>query len=123
MTRLTARLIGLAVLVALVLGVVTLGPAACSKIRSLRAQNRVTQGQLTAAGESGADAVTTTGNVSAAERSPEDLTRTNEKEIRNAPGANDAVNPAVRDAGLRSLCRRSAYRDSERCRLLEAPAP
>ena len=38
-----------------------------------------------------------------------------EKEIRNAKGADAPVDPAVRDAGLASLCRRAAYRSSERC--------
>ena len=95
-----------------------LGPAACQRIRSLSAQARLGDEQLKAAAKSGADAVDTAGRAARRERESEETTRTNEREIRHAEGADDRVHPGVRDAGLRSLCRRAAYRDSERCRLL-----
>jgi len=119
---LTARLVALGLVVLLVLGVVTLGPAACQKIRSLTAQNRVTSGQLGASQKSGSDAVNTVGNVAANESASEATTRTNEKDIRNAQGASDKVNPAVRDAGFASLCKRPAFRNSPTGRL-RCPAP
>lgn len=111
-----------ALTLALVAGVLALvlilaGPAACNKIRSLRAQAELQQGQSEALGNSARDAIATQGEAHRREAESEALTKSNEKEIRDAPGADDAVNPAVRDAGLRSLCRRAAYRDSERCRM------
>lgn len=120
--RLGTRTIALVVLALFLVVLLVAGPAGCRKLRSLGAQNKVTQGQLGASHNSAADAIATTGNTAAGERASEEMTRANDKEIRNAPGANDPVNPAARDAGLRSLCRRPAYRDSERCRLLQPPA-
>ncbi len=98
------------------------GPAACNRIRGLEAQSKVDRGQTEALGNSAADAVETQGKANQRETESEAVTRSNEKEIRNAEGANDPVNPAVRDAGLRSLCRRAAYRNSERCRVFATPA-
>jgi flagellar biosynthesis/type III secretory pathway M-ring protein FliF/YscJ len=120
MTRST--LILAAALVLLVIAGVLIGPAACNRIRSMGAQHRLEQGQNEALANSAADAINTQGAASVREQNSEELTRSNEKEIRNADGANNAVNPAVRDAGLRSLCRRAAYRDSPRCLVLE-PTP
>lgn len=98
------------------------GPAACQKIRSLGLEKRVAQEQLDAHGASAVDAIDTAGNVSAVERAADDLTRSNEKEIRNAQGADTRLDPDAQRAGLRALCRRPSYRDSERCRLLEPGA-
>lgn len=92
------------------------------KSRAQGAQARVDHAQTAAMTNSAADAVNTAGAAADRETQSEDLTRSNQQEIRNAQGANDPVNPAVRDAGLRSLCRRAAYRGSERCRLLQ-PRP
>lgn len=115
------RTLGLAIAVGILCAVLLLfGPAACNKIRSLGLQNRVNQEQMDAMGNSAVDAIETQSNVSKAETQASDLTRTNEKEIRDAEGADQAVNPAARDAGLRSLCRRRVYSDSERCRLFNA---
>lgn len=110
-----------AILAGLIL-LAVIGPAACQRIRSMGAQTRLNQGQTEALGNSAADAVKTQGEANQRETESEKLSRSNEKEIRNAPGANDPVNPATRDAALRSLCRRAAYRDSERCRVFQAPA-
>jgi hypothetical protein len=115
-------IIGAIVLAALLLLLVLAGPAACNKIRSLGAQNRLNQEQTEALANSAADAVATQGVANKREGDSETLTRSNEKDIRNAPGATDPVNPAAHDIGLRSLCKRAAYRDSERCRLLSAPS-
>ena len=93
------------------------GPAACNKIRSMGAQAKVNGAQSNAFVNSAGDAVETIGNANSRERSSDDLTATNSKEIHDAPGAKVQVDPAVDNAGLRSLCRRAAYRDSERCKL------
>lgn len=122
MLGLRSSLIMAGVIIVLVLLAVTLGPAACNRIRSQGAQNRLNQGETEALANSAHDAVETQGKANRRETESEALTRSNEKEIRDAEGANDAVNPGVNAAGLRSLCRRSAYRDSQRCKLLNAPA-
>jgi len=119
MNRTLMLAVGLALLATLLL---LLGPAACERIRSLGAQARLGREQLDAAAKSGADAVAATAGAARRERESEDLTRHNEREIRDAQGADQKVDPGVRDAGLRSLCRRAAYRDGERCRLLEPGA-
>lgn len=110
---------GLVVLV-LILGVLQVRSWQQDRLRA--AQSKIDRGQAGAARESAADAVNTVGNVAEAQRESEDLTRSNEREIRDAEGANDAVNPAVRDAGLRSLCRRAASRNDPRCRVQPTPA-
>jgi hypothetical protein len=92
-------------------------------VRAEKTAARVEAAQSGATVESAKDAISTQGNVAASERVGEDLTRKNEEEIRNAKGADQAVDPAVRDAGLASLCRRPSYRNSKRCQLRAAPAP
>lgn len=109
-------------ILALLVTILIAGPTACNKIRSMGAQGRLQQGQTEALSNSAGDAIAAQGAAAARERASEELTRTNEEEIRNAKGADAQVDPAVRDAGMRSLCRRAAYRDSERCRLLAAGA-
>lgn len=82
---------------------------------------RLEHAQGTATIESAKDAIATQGTATANEQASEQLTESNDKEIRNAKGADAAVDPAVRDAGLASLCRRPAYKSSQRCLHL-APA-
>jgi Na+/H+-translocating membrane pyrophosphatase len=94
----------------------------CSQNRQRAAQSKVDRGQSGAFQNSAADAVNTVGGVAANQMAGEDLTRRNEKEIRDAPGANDPINPALRDAAVRSLCRRTASRNDPRCRVQSAPA-
>ena len=90
-----------------------------NKSRSEGAQGRVNAAQSDAAANSSADAVNTISRSDEAATASEAQTRANEKEIRDAKGSDAAVDPAVRDAGLRSLCKRNAYRDSERCRVFK----
>ena len=92
----------------------------CQGKRMAAAEKRVEQAQTSATVESARDAIATQGAVGETQAAGEELTRTNEKDIRNAKGADAAVDPAVRDAGLASLCRRAAYRASERCLRLTA---
>jgi hypothetical protein len=116
------RVIGLVVGGIILLLIVGFALNQCQKRRSEAAQARVERGQAGAASESAKDAIGTVRASGEREKASEELTRSNEKEIRNAEGANDPVNSAVRDAGLRSLCRRPAYRNHERCKLLVAPS-
>jgi hypothetical protein len=117
-SRTVARILFVAIAAAILASILYL--QSCQAARQQGAQSRVDRGQTEALGNSAADAIATQGAAAARERASEDLGRTNEREIRNAKGANAPVDPAARDAGLRSLCRRAAYRESERCRLLGA---
>src|SRR5688572_12769141 len=103
------------VLVIIILG--TLYYCSGQRARQQAAQSKVDRSQAGAARESAEDALNTEGAVNERDRSSEDLTRTNERNIRDADGASDAVKPGARDAGLASLCRRPAYRNHERCRV------
>jgi hypothetical protein len=122
MYGLSARVIVIVVGVLLIVGVLLWGPAACQKIRSLGAQSKIDQAQGGAFQNSASDAVTTQGDTNKRETESEATTRSNEKDIRNAEGANDAVNPAVRDAGFASLCKRPSFRRSEAGKLHCPPA-
>lgn len=94
----------------------------CTQSSQHAAENDLNKGQIGALTNSAADAVNTQGAANARERESEGLTRSNEREIRHAKGADVAVDPDLNAAGLRAQCRRAAYRDTERCRLLRAPA-
>ena len=101
----------------LVLIIALAGPAACRKLHTEQARARLGEEQTQAASKSGQDAVATVGAAADREQQSDHMSEDHEKQIRNAPGAQAPVDPAVRDVGLGSLCRRAAYRDSERCRL------
>lgn len=92
----------------------------CENQRSKGAQSRVEASQANAQANSSADAIGTVAASGASEAASEDLTRSNEKDIRNAKGSNAAVDPAARDAGLRALCMRRTYRDDPQCKLLKS---
>lgn len=108
------------IVIALVLGFLQV--RSCQQSRQKAAEARLQGEQGTAAQESARDAIAAQSEAQARERASEALTRSNEKEIRDAEGANVKVGGGVHDAGLRSLCRRPAYINSERCKLLVAPA-
>lgn len=111
-----ARVVAYIVGALIVLGVVWAAIHFYNKSRSQAAQARVNSAQSEAASNSAADAVNTVAASGEAERASEDLTRSNEEQIRAASGANDKVNPAVRDAGISALCKRKAYANNPRCR-------
>jgi Flp pilus assembly protein TadB len=117
MPALTAR-VG-AMIVAAVLAVLAVWAAFhfWEKSRSQAAQARVERGQTQAMSNSAADAVGTVARSGEASAASEALTRSNEQQIRAAPGASDKVNPAERDAGIAALCRRQAYRNDPRCKV------
>lgn len=108
---------------ALVLLIGVLQVRSCINAKRAAPAAKVQGEQAKAAGNSAADAIGTQSQVNQREREGEDLTRANEKEIRNAPGADARVDDRATAAGLDSLCRRARYRDTERCRLRAAPAP
>lgn len=95
---------------------------ACADADRRATQERIEDGQQGAALNSAKDALNTQSEVNANEVQSRELDRSNAEEIRNAEGANEPVAAPVNDAGLRSLCRRAAYRDNERCRVFRAPA-
>jgi negative regulator of sigma E activity len=110
-TRTIAMIVAACVLVAVGAFVVH----SWDKRRSEAAQSRVQHSQSEALSNSGADAVNTVAASVKAAAASEELTRSNEQQIRAAQGANDKVNPAVRDAGIAALCRRQAYANDPRC--------
>ena len=105
------------VLGVLVVIIALAGPAACRKLHTEQARARLGEEQARAASTSGEDAVATVGAAANREQQSDHVSEDHEKQIRNSPGADAPVDPAVRDVGLGSLCGRAAYRDSERCRL------
>jgi hypothetical protein len=110
--RVVALVVGLIALV-LVVGLVT---RSCDKRRSMAAQERVEDAQAKAASKSAKDAIDTVAASGEATAASEELTRSNERDIRAAPGANDRVNSGVDAAGRRALCQRDAYKNTEKCK-------
>lgn len=104
------------------LAIALVGPAMCRRINQESARARLGEETARAASRNGEDAVATVGAAARREQQSDALTRDNDKEIRNAQGADVRLDPAVRDAGLDGLCRRPAYRDDQRCRLRRAAA-
>lgn len=89
--------------------------------RNAKVEARLGRNQTEAATKSGEDAVNTVGDQITAEDRVDAITRENERDIRNAPGADEAVSSELNDAALRSLCRRAAYRGREECLQFTAP--
>ena len=114
--RLSARVIGFVVAGIVAMLVIWAAIHFWQKSRSQGAQARVEQSQAQAAQDSARDAINAVEASGARETASEAITRENEANIRAAPGASDPVNPAVRDAGIAALCRRSSYANDPRCR-------
>lgn len=108
-----AKVVFWGVLVLILLALLSLGK--CAYDRSAKTEIALGKGQAGAAQASGRDAVDTVGNQAASEDEADRITEENEDAIRNAQGADAPVDPAARDAGLASLCRRAAYRGSKQC--------
>lgn len=115
--RLGARAIAAIILGVFVVGLLVFGVRQCEKRRSQASQSRVEHSQAEAASNSAADAIGTVARSGESERASEDLTRSNEKDIRNAQGANERVGAGVDVAGRRALCLRDAYRNRPECRM------
>ena len=105
----------LGILAALFLLAVIGGVRSCQTAQIAKTETRLSKGQTGAALESGADAVGTVGDVGDRASTSDQLTRENADDIRNAPGADAPVDPAVHAAGLRALCTRAAYRGRPEC--------
>lgn len=80
-----------------------------------KAEAKLAKNQVEAVQKSASDAVETVAGVGKSEAANADLSRANEKEIRSAQGANAPVDPAVRDATLRSVCKRPSYSGTAQC--------
>lgn len=93
----------------------------CEDNRRANAEAELNRGQAGANSESAQDAIGTVGEVAGRATDTDATTRENQNEIRNAPGADAPVDPAVGRAGRDSLCRRAAYRGRPEC-LHRAPA-
>jgi len=106
---------------ALLLGLIA-GVTSCRHRAVRAAAARIETAQQGAATASGHDAIETVSAAAARDAAEDTLTRTNEKEIRDAQGAGQPVDPAATRAGLDGLCRRAAYRDAQRCKL-RRPSP
>lgn len=106
--NLTRILIGFAVIAALIwlYNFVTAAP---------KAEAELAGNQVEAVQRSAEDAIDTVGAAGERETASEALTRSNDKEIRNAQGADAPVAAPVRDAGLASLCRRSSHSRDPKC--------
>lgn len=85
-----------------------------------KTEAKLSTNQTEAVLESGQDAVATLGETHAAEVRIDVVTRENERAIREAPGADAPVDPALDAAARRGLCRYTAYRRQPEC--LQQPA-
>jgi len=83
--------------------------------RSAKTEISLIENQTEATLESGVDAVSTVTETARGERETDAITKENDREIRNAEGANAPVTDTARDAGFASLCRRAAYREHPKC--------
>lgn len=113
LSKTAARIIAAALVITLIAGIFAV--RSCQSARTAQTREKLATGQAGAAIESGADSVNTIGNRMDADAATDTLTRTNDDAIRNAQGADAPVDPALRDAGLASLCRRAAYRGQPKC--------
>jgi hypothetical protein len=113
LTRNGARALVALVLLALLAAIVV--QRSCSIARNAAATAKLATGQAGAAIASGHDAADTIGNRMAGDAAGDAITRENDDAIRNAHGADALVDPAASTVGLRSLCRRAAYRGDPQC--------
>lgn len=120
MPQLTTRLAVMIAAAVLFLLLALFAVRSCDQRRSEAAQARVERSQADAAANSAADAIGTVAASGRAAAESEDMTRANEREIRNAQGADARIGAGVNAAGLRALCLRHAYRNDPKCRMLRA---
>ena len=95
-------------------------PSCLQKQRSRAAQARMNTAQGEAAVASGKDASEAQASVNSNEVASETLGRENERAIRDAEGSTAVVAAPANAAGMRALCSRKSYANTERCRLLNA---
>lgn len=90
--------------------------------RRAAAEGRVGAVMGEAHGKSAAEAGAIIDGAHAASVQSEALSRENADAIRSAQGADQALDPALNDAGRRSLCRRPSYRRTTECVQLLGPS-
>ncbi len=117
--QIAGRLIAMVVAALVLVAAVTFGLYQCDQRRNEAAQGRVDSAQAGAQQESGADAINTVSAAGQREAGSEDLTRSNEREIRGAEGANERIGPGVDYAGRAALCRRKAYENDPKCKVMK----
>lgn len=86
--------------------------------KSAKVEAELNRNQAGAALESGKDAVGVVGGVGDRASEADRITQENRDAIKSAPGAAQTIEPEALDAGIRALCRRKAYQDSEVCKEL-----
>lgn len=121
-TEIAASLVAKVVAGIVLFAIIAFGLYQCDQRRNERAQGKVDSAQSEAATNSASDAINTVSEAGKREAGSEDLTRQNERDIRAAEGAGDRVNSGVNAAGLQALCRRDAYRNTERCKIFRKDA-
>lgn len=85
------------------------------------AEAKVDAAMSEARGKSAAEATNTVAAGADRDAATDATTRENSNAIDKAPGAGQAVDPGVNDAGLRSLCKRAANRGRPECVQLLGP--
>lgn len=108
-----AKIILALAVIALIAGIFAV--RSCQSAQTASTREKLSTGQAGAAIASGQDSVNTIGNRMDADAATDTITRENDDAIRNAKGADAPVDPAVRDAGLASLCRRASYSGNPKC--------
>ena len=119
LTKLGARAIMFALAALFILAVIIGGYNAITA--KPKAEARLGKNQAESATASGRDAANTVGTAGARDAGIDATTRENERNIRNAQGADAPVAAPVRDAGLVSLCRRASHLHDPKCLLLAHP--
>lgn len=116
-TRTIAMIVGALFLLA----VIGFGVTQCQQRRNAASQARMGAAQGAGNADSASNAIATVARAGEAAAASEELTRTNERAIRAAPGADQRVDMGVQAAGLQALCRRAAYADNPRCAIFKEP--
>lgn len=89
----------------------------CTSLFTGAKEAKVAKGQAEASIQSGAEAMNTVSNVSAADAETDAIVQGGINEIRNAPEGQRGI------AAQRAACRLHQYRDSERCAALRNADP
>jgi hypothetical protein len=107
--------LGLALVGVLAMGLLLWALGAISSGKGARVEARLNASRADAAISSGADAAQSVGRQASTEQAADAVTKENDRAIHQAPGADAPVAGTVHGAGLDSLCRRAAYRNSQQC--------
>jgi hypothetical protein len=108
-------------LVGLVLGIAIFGPRACASMKRKLADQKVNTARAEGQVKAASDATVITADALTNAAATDDQTRSNEREIRAAPGADTPVAADTNSAGIRALCLRPTYRDKPRCVAMLGP--